>query len=69
MHSGHMLREGVRPEIVRDSMGHANIDVTQIVYGPASVEQDVRSPLAIVIHRKQPNPIHEDCRRDRLIAA
>jgi len=31
MHSGHMLREGARPEIVRDNMGHANIDVTQNV--------------------------------------
>ena len=33
MHSGHMLREGARPEVVRDNMGHANIDVTQTVYG------------------------------------
>jgi hypothetical protein len=33
MHSSHMPREGARPEIVRDNMGHANIDVTQIVYG------------------------------------
>lgn len=24
-----MLREGARPEVVRDNMGHANIDVTQ----------------------------------------
>jgi integrase len=32
MHSSHMLREGARPEIVRDNMGHANIDVTQNVY-------------------------------------
>jgi len=32
MHSGHMLREGARPEIVRNNRGHANIDVTQIVY-------------------------------------
>jgi site-specific recombinase XerD len=31
MHSSHMLREGARPEVVRDNMGHANIDVTQIV--------------------------------------
>jgi hypothetical protein len=26
-----MMREGARPEIVRDNMGHANIDVTQNV--------------------------------------
>jgi integrase len=32
MHSSHMLREGARPEIVRDNMGHANIDVTRNVY-------------------------------------
>jgi hypothetical protein len=28
-----MPREGARPEIVQDNMGHANIDVTQNVYG------------------------------------
>jgi hypothetical protein len=27
-----MVREGARPEVVRDNLGHANIDVTQIVY-------------------------------------
>ena len=32
MHSSHMLREGARPEIVRDNMGHENIDVTRNVY-------------------------------------
>jgi len=26
-----MLREGARPEVVRDILGHANIDVTQNV--------------------------------------
>jgi hypothetical protein len=31
-----MLREGARPEIVRDNMGHANIDVTQNVYGKSA---------------------------------
>jgi hypothetical protein len=36
MHSGHMLREGTWPEIVRDYMGHANIDVTQIVFGESA---------------------------------
>jgi len=39
MHSSHKLREGVRPEIVRDNMGHANIDVTQIVYGKSWWEE------------------------------
>jgi integrase len=33
MHSSRMLREGARPEVVRDILGHANIDVTQNVYG------------------------------------
>ena len=33
IHSSHMLREGARPEVVRDILGHANIDVTQNVYG------------------------------------
>lgn len=27
-----MLSEGARPEVVRDILGHANIDVTQNVY-------------------------------------
>ena len=39
MHSSPMLREGARPEIVRDNMGHANIDVTQIVYGKSGWEE------------------------------
>jgi hypothetical protein len=30
-----MLREGARPEVVRDILGHANTDVTQNVYGRA----------------------------------
>jgi site-specific recombinase XerD len=37
MHFSHMLREGARPEIVRDKMGHANIDVTQNVLRPRSL--------------------------------
>jgi len=39
MHSSHVLREGARPEIVRDNMGHANIDVTQNVYGKSWWEE------------------------------
>jgi integrase len=41
MHSSLMLREGVRPEVVRDNMGHANIDVTQNVYGKSWWEERV----------------------------
>ena len=36
-----MLREGARPEIVRDILGHANIDVTQNVYGKSWWEKRV----------------------------
>jgi site-specific recombinase XerD len=41
MHSSHMLREGARPEVVRDILGHANIDVTQNVYGKSWWEERV----------------------------
>jgi hypothetical protein len=33
VHSRHMLRKGVRPEAVRDILGHAKSDVTQNVFG------------------------------------
>jgi integrase len=32
MHSSLMSSIGVRPEVTRDNMGHANVDVTQNVY-------------------------------------
>jgi hypothetical protein len=32
VYSRHTLREGARPDEVRDILGHANIDVTQNVY-------------------------------------
>jgi hypothetical protein len=41
MHSSHRLREGARPEVVRDILGHANIDVTQNVYGKSWWEERV----------------------------
>ena len=44
MHFSHILREGARPEIVRDNMGHANIDVTQIVYGKSWWEEPSKEP-------------------------
>ena len=43
MHSSYMLREGARPEIVRDNMGHANIDVTQNVYSKSWWEERVHA--------------------------
>ncbi len=33
MHSSLMLRSGVRAEVVRDNMGHSDIDQTQNIYG------------------------------------
>ena len=36
-----MLREGARPKIVGDILGHANIDVTQYVYGKSWSEERV----------------------------
>jgi hypothetical protein len=44
MHSCHMLREGTWPDHVRvnlghTNIGHANIDVTQIVYGKSRWKQ------------------------------
>jgi hypothetical protein len=33
MHSRPVLREGARPKVARDTMGHANIDVAQNAYG------------------------------------
>ena len=44
------LRYDVRPEIVRDNMGHANIDVTQNVYGKSRWEERVDA----VIHVRLP---------------
>ena len=43
MHSSLMSREGARPEVVRDNMGHANIDVTQNVYGKSWWEERVEA--------------------------
>lgn len=41
MNSSLMLRGGARPEVVRDNMGHANIDVIQNVYGESWWEERV----------------------------
>ena len=38
-----MLREGTRPEVVRDNMGHANIDVIQNVCGKSWWEERVEA--------------------------
>jgi integrase len=40
-HEERRLREGARPELVQDNMGHANIDVTQNVYGKGWREERV----------------------------
>ena len=39
VYSRHTLCEGARPDEVRDILGHANIDVTQNVYGKNCWEQ------------------------------
>ena len=41
MHSSPMLRTGARLEVTRDNMGHANIDVTQNIYGRSRWEERV----------------------------
>jgi integrase len=43
MHSSLMLRAGARPDVTRDNMGHANIDVTQNVYGRSWWEERVQA--------------------------
>ena len=42
-----MLREGARPEVVRDNMGHANIDVTHIIYGKSWWEARVDAVIRV----------------------
>jgi hypothetical protein len=39
VYSRHTLREGARADDVRDILGHANIDVTQNVYGKNCLEE------------------------------
>ena len=41
MHLSLMSGVGVRPEITRDNMGHADIDVTQNVYNKTWLEERV----------------------------
>ena len=43
MHSSLMSSVGVRPEVTRDNMGHATIDVTQNVYNKTSWEERVEA--------------------------
>jgi integrase len=43
MHSSLMSSIGVRPEVTRDNMGHANIDVTQNVYNRTWWEERVEA--------------------------
>lgn len=43
MHSSLMSSLGVRPEVTRDNMGHANIDVTQNVYNKTWWEERVEA--------------------------
>ena len=43
MHSSLMSSAGARPEVTRDNMGHANIDVTQNVYNKTWWEERVEA--------------------------
>jgi integrase len=43
MHSSLMSSVGVRPEVTRDNMGHANFDVTQNVYNKTWWEERVEA--------------------------
>jgi hypothetical protein len=43
MHSSLMGRVGARPEVIRDNMGHATIDVTQNVYGKSWWDERVEA--------------------------
>jgi hypothetical protein len=42
MHSSHMLREGARPEIVRDNMGH--VDIRRDPELPATERRNLNVP-------------------------
>jgi integrase len=53
MHSSRMLREGARPEVVRDVLGHASIDVTQNVYGKSWWEERVDAATPSCRRRNQ----------------
>jgi hypothetical protein len=48
MQSPHVVREGARREVMRDVLGHANIDVTQNVYGKSRAPH----PFAILVSPK-----------------
>jgi len=53
-HSSHRLREGARPELVRDNMGHANIDVTQMFTARAGGKSEwMRSAVEAVTNAAQ----------------
>jgi hypothetical protein len=54
MHSSHMLREGARPEVVRNILGHANIDVTQMFTARAGGKSEwMRSAVEAVTNAAQ----------------
>ena len=49
-----MQREGTRPEVVRNNMGHANIAVTQNVYGKSWREERVGAVTEAVAYPHSP---------------
>ncbi len=48
MHSSLMGRAGARPEVIRDNMGHHDIDLAQNVYGKSWWEERVDAVSAVV---------------------
>jgi len=48
MHSSLMGRAGARPEVIRDNMGHHDIDISQNVYGKSWWEERVDAVSAVV---------------------
>jgi hypothetical protein len=48
MHSSLMGRAGARPEVIRDNMGHSEIDTAQNIYGKSWWEERVDAVSAAV---------------------
>jgi hypothetical protein len=48
MHSSLMGRAGARAEVIRDNMGHSEIDVTQNIYGKSWWEERVDAVSDVV---------------------
>ena len=64
MHSSLMSSAGVRPEVTRDNMGHATVDVTQNVYNRTWWEERVEAvSLAAASVWREVTPGHQPARQ------